>query len=1329
MFEKQSCQFKRTSSNWQNCSTSFLYEVVKEQESKYSDWFSTNSQYPSQYHGPTEVEFQYSYSSASEFKQRKDLYLTLDKDPSSWLIFKKEIFDTEMDVSDLDQKHPFEHFPLGLISMEFMELSKMFEFQRNTVFLFQIEREHKVIFGQVCWFQIKPHLPHNIFLITQSLFFSFQVSLIVAAYFVRGNAFSYKSCGSILCHSFHTISAERGIEGYSITQIDHAVFVSLYKSQLNTSGVSLIIRKSDVLDYFAKERANGQIDSYFQKFSNGKEDQVYVVFMPSNPERSFLVFFRRSGLDKDANNKKMIPLSWTEAAEACHSRGGHLPIIRSMEEVFDLISINLQTHADAITSLIFLGRSPHNDGYWVNRDPVAFQLKAFDRTPEKIYSHLSTKDKSAQRADKVKTYREYSYSHEQGNCTALSVTNLVLPFWLQINCTDKLSNRIICIKNDTENSALINPNSSHEMCSKTEILHSSTCFNFKWYEKPFSTQICEKNPSRSFQYLFEAVDASNWPPIIASETSAVSFLKYFDQLLYQSSVLPAEGFCILSKKRHSWSKTENVFKCKDGSYICALFVCDTEHDCPDQSDEQMCSIQDVLESVFESLTSTKHHFQKCFLLLNLTATGQCKVFENYHIKVLADPEQTKTNNSLIEAGKYLCENGQVVSRQQVNDLVEDCKPHGEDESLLKEIIQNISYFSCAEKNQIPCRNGHPKCFNVSQICSLTFTTTGHLSPCRTGEHLQKCEVFECNSFFKCPHFYCIPWAYTCDGKWDCPGGHDENMIHGCRFNSRSCKHLFKCKKSTICTHLKSICDGHSDCPLNDDENLCDVSNIVCPFNCKCLTVALYCSNISPQGNNFVSFRVIYFEKSKAGEQSFLKVQHLFFVDSDLSDIILLTDLPKNSNIKILSVQMNQIVEIANDVFQNAFRLLSLELGVNLITKITTNSFDGLISLVTLNLSNNPLLSLFYDDLVPLTSLKMISLRQTNKLRFHSDLFDETKLIFIEVTDVMVCCVAPPGSECSISIPWYISCTDLLPYEAIKAMFYVITCLIFASNAASLTLVKISIKQIRKPEVFSVVLCAVNVVDISLSIPFSILFTVDLVNEGKFASHFSSWCVSPGCQTVFGFLLNFHLVSPLTLIFAAIARLRVVQKPLDSKFKRGSFLQRWIFILILGSFAFSVIVSFSSWLIEINVYRNSFSIPICSPFADPSKTIVFVKVVTWIVFLLQLSVSVAITVIHLNIVKELQQNMQNVEASVSVKKSGTPVVVQLLATTISNILSWIPCNIVFVTSMFVNEYSLEMILWTTVAVGSINSLVNPCLVIVSTSRKMHATRNWVVFWNN
>ena len=117
---------------------------------------------------------------------------------------------------------------------------------------------------------------------------------------------------------------------------------------------------------------------------------------------------------------------------------------------------------------------------------------------------------------------------------------------------------------------------------------------------------------------------------------------------------------------------------------------------------------------------------------------------------------------------------------------------------------------------LQCSTNNPTLHKISDICSFKLNKENQLVPCRYGDHLQNCKLFECNMMFKCPGYYCIHWNYICDGKWDCPGGYDESNECGLH---RLCSKLFKCRDSMMCIHSGDTCDDKIDCPFGDDEDL------------------------------------------------------------------------------------------------------------------------------------------------------------------------------------------------------------------------------------------------------------------------------------------------------------------------------------------------------------------------------------------------------------------------------------------------------------------------------------------------------------------------------
>ena len=87
---------------------------------------------------------------------------------------------------------------------------------------------------------------------------------------------------------------------------------------------------------------------------------------------------------------------------------------------------------------------------------------------------------------------------------------------------------------------------------------------------------------------------------------------------------------------------------------------------------------------------------------------------------------------------FTCEDGTMINMIMVNDFVTDCGPNAEDENILHIIHKRITNYKCDLKYQIPCREGHNKCYNVSEICAFKINKVKLLSPCRTAEHLKNC---------------------------------------------------------------------------------------------------------------------------------------------------------------------------------------------------------------------------------------------------------------------------------------------------------------------------------------------------------------------------------------------------------------------------------------------------------------------------------------------------------------------------------------------------------------------------------------------------------------
>ena len=379
----------------------------------------------------------------------------------------------------------------------------------------------------------------------------------------------------------------------------------------------------------------------------------------------------------------------------------------------------------------------------------------------------------------------------------------------------------------------------------------------------------------------------------------------------------------------------NLFLCSSGSFISSKRVCNEKVDCSmnDNSDEDSCKCETQNKKCKYTISEKRRTWQ-CSSLYFTDIDGKC---------YSSDHEYIYTEDRSIIANKIEHENGNEIDIILVNDLVSDSGESVDDELILKHILVNHTFYPCYQEGEIPCRNGHNRCFDFSHICVYRLNKYHHLIPCRTGGHLQECEKFECNLKYKCPGSYCIPLVYVCDGKWDCHTGYDEHILHTCKI--RNCVGLFHCSKSTICLPVEDVCDNYIDCPLKDDELMCALKNIKCPISCSCHNFAIQClgnlTELTELVNVFykLPYSVVKISFTNMVSMHTLKVFR-YLVLGDFSNNMITSPcytLSGNKSILSLDLSKNFIYVLPAYCFSNLSRIELLYLNHNHIHTIVKNS--------------------------------------------------------------------------------------------------------------------------------------------------------------------------------------------------------------------------------------------------------------------------------------------------------------------------------------------------------------------------------------------------------
>ncbi len=909
-------------------------------------------------------------------------------------------------------------------------------------------------------------------------------------------------------------------------------------------------------------------------------------------------------------------------------------------------------------------------------------------------------------------------------CTMLFLTNLAEPEWVQVSCITRYIFDIFCMESSSE-TELHDTSMSLQMmiCSRSEIMMKQSCFQFLWYSKRqmsgelsqnyFSTSLVLKNRSL-FSILFNAV-STDFPPLLFGSPNNDSHFKYLLQTKifnidkFEVNLIDfdrAEGFVVFHTRKEEVIAGNNLLRCANGSYISHLHLYNHFRDGSGENSnasEHCHGAQNHTRSTRQSKILTKDGISgRCSKLFHKDIHGWCHPY----VSVTKKETLPKPNK------QYSCSHDKQIDMSLKDDIAPDCGPEAEDEPILVSLLRHHKVSQCRHPFELPCLQGHSKCFNLSQTCIYELDKFHHLSPCRNGGHLNYCEHFKCNTNYKCQYSYCIQGSYVCNGRRDCPHGDDELYSPICG-PQHGCKNMLKCKGThNVCLHIENNCDDKVDCPLGDDEFLCELKFVQCPTRCNCQFLGVHCNSLEQlplllhtfYPYIYFSLENIFIHSLSIFVSKFSSLQFVEILSCGLTEICM-TNL---SNLVHLNAQSNNIPVITKFCFKLMVNLKVLQLDKNRIIRIQPKSFWNLKELKLLSLSGNSLPQLGSNVLPVLPSLEYILIENSNTTEISVLALHNNNVDFVVTDNYHLCCVAGTKSCCNAHRPWYISCSQLLPLKSFDVLFGCVLLLIIFMNTVSAGLHHF---EQSSQKTFSTIVKCLNMSNMLLSTYLLLLWVPNFVLNKRFMVEELSWRSSSLCTAALGIMTWFSWCSTSLYSMHSVSRLMVVVSPMDTRFKKETFVTKSALTLFFCCFTLS-----GSFTLGSKLTTKTLATSLCLLFADPSHSCVTVTVFVWLITIIQSIAFTSIFISHYFIVKRVTMSAQTMKTCSSRTSSDKMMKIQLTLLTLSVAITWIPADICFTALLFVPRYPIHLLFWIVILVVPLNTIFSPIIMIVVFIRK-------------
>ena len=136
-----------------------------------------------------------------------------------------------------------------------------------------------------------------------------------------------------------------------------------------------------------------------------------------------------------------------------------------------------------------------------------------------------------------KNYKTMYPETDNSTCTAILLTNLADPEWINIQCDELITTDVLCyFQKDNNLKVSVKGQSEIFMYNKSCVLKNNTCYLFKWIEITNTDDTGQYISNvELFQFLFEAVSV-NFPPLLVPHLKLkITYQRYGSIFIYRKT--------------------------------------------------------------------------------------------------------------------------------------------------------------------------------------------------------------------------------------------------------------------------------------------------------------------------------------------------------------------------------------------------------------------------------------------------------------------------------------------------------------------------------------------------------------------------------------------------------------------------------------------------------------------------------------------------------------------------------------------------------------------------------------------------------------------------